>query len=450
MSNTSYPPTSSAAMQSSGNAHGLDNLATQEAAPSTQRNSLLDVPNAQQDASSSTGLSGATASDPTESVRRGSKRSLTGRRRAGSTTSSKRSQNAAATTAEKATTRPISASKQSQAPQPRAKKKSFLSFLNCCGAQDEGDDIGMQDAPQAAKEQPAHVQPSSAPVTQSTSVPETKEENMTSPLDEKTASPAYAETPEQSIASLTNEKTAIGMSQTDQRVGNATSESQAIAPTQIGGEESRREDQYTEENSHNTVPLAVATGVGAGAAALGAGALAESVVKSNPNVTIEAPTPVSPQSQEEQLISDRTPEQQARDTDIEMTDVGPSLPLSPNEVAGTAEDETSAVGPRDSTSQVDLPPPPPLEERQAQIAPAIGMATTSRDTSRQPSPGEPQKGLLPSMRPEHRGRKCLILDLDETLVHSSFKVSPSIVFGRPRTDLIQDSPPSRLYDTGRD
>jgi carboxy-terminal domain RNA polymerase II polypeptide A small phosphatase len=35
--------------------------------------------------------------------------------------------------------------------------------------------------------------------------------------------------------------------------------------------------------------------------------------------------------------------------------------------------------------------------------------------------GSPQ-ALLPEQDPEHRGKKCLILDLDETLVHSSFKV----------------------------
>ena len=31
--------------------------------------------------------------------------------------------------------------------------------------------------------------------------------------------------------------------------------------------------------------------------------------------------------------------------------------------------------------------------------------------------------LLPPLLPKHAGRKCLVLDLDETLVHSSFKVS---------------------------
>ncbi|KAJ7925236.1 NIF-domain-containing protein [Mycena leptocephala] len=35
------------------------------------------------------------------------------------------------------------------------------------------------------------------------------------------------------------------------------------------------------------------------------------------------------------------------------------------------------------------------------------------------------KPLLPPIAPEHVGRKCLVLDLDETLVHSSFKPIPS-------------------------
>jgi TFIIF-interacting CTD phosphatase-like protein len=30
--------------------------------------------------------------------------------------------------------------------------------------------------------------------------------------------------------------------------------------------------------------------------------------------------------------------------------------------------------------------------------------------------------LLPPLSAKHAGRKCLVLDLDETLVHSSFKV----------------------------
>ncbi|KAJ9101924.1 hypothetical protein QFC19_005005 [Naganishia cerealis] len=36
--------------------------------------------------------------------------------------------------------------------------------------------------------------------------------------------------------------------------------------------------------------------------------------------------------------------------------------------------------------------------------------------------------LLPPISPEHQGRKCLVLDLDETLLHSSFKMIPSADF----------------------
>jgi TFIIF-interacting CTD phosphatase-like protein len=32
--------------------------------------------------------------------------------------------------------------------------------------------------------------------------------------------------------------------------------------------------------------------------------------------------------------------------------------------------------------------------------------------------------LLPAIDKHHVGRKCLVLDLDETLLHSSFKVRP--------------------------
>ncbi|EEB95933.1 hypothetical protein MPER_05021, partial [Moniliophthora perniciosa FA553] len=33
--------------------------------------------------------------------------------------------------------------------------------------------------------------------------------------------------------------------------------------------------------------------------------------------------------------------------------------------------------------------------------------------------------LLPSIAPEHVGRKCLVLDLDETLVHSNYRPIPN-------------------------
>lgn len=61
-----------------------------------------------------------------------------------------------------------------------------------------------------------------------------------------------------------------------------------------------------------------------------------------------------------------------------------------------------------------IPPPPP--------GPGPMAVTPLLQTEPGPSAPEPQKWLLPPVAPEHAGRKCLVLDLDETLVHSSFKV----------------------------
>lgn len=63
-----------------------------------------------------------------------------------------------------------------------------------------------------------------------------------------------------------------------------------------------------------------------------------------------------------------------------------------------------------------LPPAPPVPAAPSPPAESEGALVTSPD---QPQ----QEWLLPPILPEHKGRKCLVLDLDETLVHSSFKVS---------------------------
>ncbi|RDA86395.1 hypothetical protein CP532_6472 [Ophiocordyceps camponoti-leonardi (nom. inval.)] len=51
-------------------------------------------------------------------------------------------------------------------------------------------------------------------------------------------------------------------------------------------------------------------------------------------------------------------------------------------------------------------------------APALSPASPADEVAVE----EAQKWLLPPVAPAHVGRKCLVLDLDETLVHSSFKI----------------------------
>lgn len=73
-----------------------------------------------------------------------------------------------------------------------------------------------------------------------------------------------------------------------------------------------------------------------------------------------------------------------------------------NDVKSSHEEET--------TLPAKIPPPPPP---QVPMGKQIQIATPER----------PQQWLLPPPLPHLRNRKCLVLDLDETLVHSSFKVT---------------------------
>jgi RNA polymerase II subunit A small phosphatase-like protein len=168
----------------------------------------------------------------------------------------------------------------------------------------------------------------------------------------------------------------------------------------------------------------------------------------NPVVSVIAPTPIASQQHdvaEDALIQDRTPEQAQRDTDIEMTDVGPSLPLSTSDVPQSSDVETTTrERSSSSSSRIDLPPPPPLAERQIHhqhsdagviagvgagagagvLAAGAGVAAhhAGQEPSAVSTPEPTQKWLLPPITEQFSGKKCLVLDLDETLVHSSFKV----------------------------
>lgn len=152
-----------------------------------------------------------------------------------------------------------------------------------------------------------------------------------------------------------------------------------------------------------------------------AGSREDPSASQSPQLQVQAPTPVAQQQQDEdEMILDRTPEQAARDNDIEMSDSGPSLPLSGQDAQMVVEDEKQAHARTEAVpaTQQDLPPAPPLQKTQEQH----DGAAASHDTSIVSTPEPTQKWLLPPLRSEFRGRKCLVLDLDETLVHSSFKV----------------------------
>ncbi|KAL9596369.1 MAG: hypothetical protein Q9219_005847 [cf. Caloplaca sp. 3 TL-2023] len=135
-------------------------------------------------------------------------------------------------------------------------------------------------------------------------------------------------------------------------------------------------------------------------AALGADGLAE------PTVPATIPVVDEGVSKEEMAINDRTPQQEARD--IEMPDAPPVPPIPEQPVAH--QENTVPVA-----SQPNLPPPPPT-------SPPNRPTSAGRQGSNGATTNEQPKWLLPPMADRFRGKKCLVLDLDETLVHSSFKI----------------------------
>ncbi|QDS74985.1 hypothetical protein FKW77_005364 [Venturia effusa] len=326
-----------------------------------------------------TGLSGETFQGSSHSLKLGSKsskRSLGSKRRPRSIASSRNAAHAPVPnimTEKNQPTTPESGSPRVLTEKRKGPPK-FLSFL-CCGSKAAEDDESL-----AAKPITARPERSSAasPQKVEASTADSSTAGSKEPTNEKSATNSSpADNPESSSATP-----AIAI--------DSTSSNQEKAQPPLPGQ-----------------PGAVDTDVSSTTAA--------------PDIELIAPTPVSPDDvspAEEQLIHDRTPEQEQRDADIEMTDSGPNVPISPNDVQHNEEQQVETGEPlhKDASQvTVDLPPPPPLEQRQQQIVKQIEHPETA-------GRHENTKWLLPVMRPEHKGRKCLVLDLDETLVHSSFKI----------------------------
>jgi RNA polymerase II subunit A small phosphatase-like protein len=106
--------------------------------------------------------------------------------------------------------------------------------------------------------------------------------------------------------------------------------------------------------------------------------------------------------------ADAPPSEEAEPTEEPPADE--SMPKQP--VNGEIEDHSHQedVVHQASQTTVALPPPPPPP-----MLPDVPSAPERED----------QQWLLPPIVPTLQGRKCLVLDLDETLVHSSFKVRAS-------------------------
>lgn len=107
------------------------------------------------------------------------------------------------------------------------------------------------------------------------------------------------------------------------------------------------------------------------------------------------------------VSADPGPAEEASPLPAPTSEQGRTVPQQPQVHQRTNEPETRS----------NIPPPPTTPPPAAYVATRSASHASSIQTIR----------LLPPIAPQHQGRKCLVLDLDETLVHSSFKVCYSFV-----------------------
>lgn len=131
--------------------------------------------------------------------------------------------------------------------------------------------------------------------------------------------------------------------------------------------------------------------------------------QSNPSVIVQAPTKSEPKSESTQ---DVPPLHKDNEGDVQMQNNEPVRQQEAVVPVARAPETTT------KTSLPPPPPPPPVPEPQSIAEPV-------------------QKWLLPPIAPRFKGKKCLVLDLDETLVHSSFKVCTNN--SRHRSHALTDS-----------
>ena len=124
------------------------------------------------------------------------------------------------------------------------------------------------------------------------------------------------------------------------------------------------------------------------------------VAAPGPSTTVN---PSLSDSHDAEISKEAVADSKDEDDDSEMPDVDSQQVKLP------------VVASEDSYPQtVPPPPPPPIANEEPSVAEEEKVAVAEPPQ---------QKFLLPPIEPRFKGRKCLVLDLDETLVHSSFKVS---------------------------
>ncbi|KAJ5106332.1 hypothetical protein N7456_003007 [Penicillium angulare] len=294
-----------------------------------------------------------------EPARRGSKVSILKIHRDRSRASSRRSRRTQdVANAEKSQGSATPTTPEMNGPPQPQKKSKFLSFLSCCSSPGVDGDDDAVPAKKTAKQQPA---------SNRLPTPDKAEARTGDSSTAESRDPAYFD----------NEKANLTVSDQPQQEGVATSQPSADAPGKeipavVSQPEASKIPAKEHEDQSSSEKPTMANGV------------------------------VS-----EPKAEDIAPEDQTQARTVEEPSAVESMSKQP--INGDMEDHSHAeeVAQQPPQTTVILPPPPPPP-----VAPEIPSAPETNE----------QQWLLPPALPHLSGRKCLVLDLDETLVHSSFKV----------------------------
>jgi RNA polymerase II subunit A small phosphatase-like protein len=268
------------------------------------------------------------------------------------------------------------------------KKKSrssskLFAFLICCGSQSsDNEDLALPakkaDNKQLHGRQQVALDKADASATNS-STAESKDPNPF--VDEKTNLTVTSELPKSQVEEkpgvVVAEHAAVTASQVDEAVASAGG----------SGSDSAPDLQYTQRQQVNPLD---------DSQKLSTTTLVPTVsVASESRETLEKRVETDVGSSSEPRLQ----EDNRNDVDVSMPDAALADESPEDKVKQSAQDNTVTQQP------APLPPPPP---------PPPPLGAPGKQGGQQP--------LLPPPQPHLQNRKCLVLDLDETLVHSSFKV----------------------------
>lgn len=354
----------------------------------TKNRGLLHVPSRSssqkvQPSPTSTGLSGVTASDPTDSIGRQSREygnSIIAEKHNGSVASSKTSVRPAG--AIEPSSGKVTSSTLSSAPMPKPKKsRGFLSFLNCCGVPDNANELDSDETAHPVKKV-TKISSQTRPTTSSKVASDTLDSNR------------------EQVTMTQPEKAAILSSEATQGSASTQNElpqSQEAIPekSQSGSRDARNQPlPALPQDAEKSMINSETSGV------------------SSPKVVVQAPTPIQPQEAGIPIYESEDSHQPGSVHDVSM----PDAPEAPTENAIGVADNSHGEMPAQQTSTLPPPPPIPAPDSNKSSSNPVQESTVT-DTAE-----VKQQWLLPPIEPRFQGKKCLVLDLDETLVHSSFKV----------------------------